>query len=232
MNRYLNLIYGALLWAGCSTPTRNSTEADSLAIEQDTVLVEESPASESDEPIPNANLKSLPFEGIPTELQEFLLAVGDVDKLEAYYNSSVGAYIIEEGPGVYPIVTEVKSRDDFLQSSEFMLFMNTPRLTNGYFINEEDVDPCNLPDEGIFFLEATKDGHRIFDSYQSHLSAAGETMTDEMKDKLNKLDTSLIWYGSVNLPNKFDELNTFDIYLASVDGKICIAAIDSRGCGI
>ena len=57
-------------------------------------------------------------------------------------------------------------------------------------------------------------------------------MTEEVKTKLNTLDAAMVWSGNINLANKTGDLNTFNIHLAIVDKKLCLAAIDTRGCGI
>ncbi len=217
----------------CNPAKQETPTTDSTIVQQTDSITTEQPASEEEkEDHPTPSLTSNSLEEIPKDLQEFLNAVQDPLLLANYINSTTGCYIIEEGPGIYPIVTDVKTTGDFNKSLSFTLFTNTPTLYNGYYINNADVDPCSLPAEGIFFFDARKDSHLLLTAYQSHLSAANEEMSDELKIKLNLLDASLIWYGAINLPGKDGELNTFDIYLASINNKVCLAAIDTRGCGI
>ena len=227
----LSLLSLAVIFTMCNTAKQETPVTDSTAVQQkDTVIAERSEPVE--EPNSSPSLDSKSFEEIPLDLQEFITAVQDPSKLALYINSTVGCYILEEGPGIYPIVTEVNTVGDLNKSNQFTLFMNTPQLYNGYYINSEDVDPCNLTAEGIYFFDAKRDGHLLLNAYQSHLTAASQDMSDEIKTKLDELDAALLWYGAINLPNERDELNTFDIYLAMIDNRICLAAIDTRGCGI
>jgi hypothetical protein len=231
----LHLLLPTLLLTLCTPAKQETSGTDSTSVAQtDTATVKEVTLEEPEESsAPVTTLTPQNFDEIPGDLQDFLSAVvnADVSVLAAYIHPN-GCYLIEEGPGVYPIVTEIKSVEDLSKSLHFTLFMNTPKLYSGYYINNEDVDPCSLPAEGIFFSDARKDSHLLFNSYTSSVSAAGDEVSEEMKTKLNQLDAALGWYGSINLPSKSGELNTFDICIALIDGKYYLSGIDTRGCGI
>src|SRR6478736_512943 len=176
------LLFLILLFSMCSPAKQETTTADSATVEQShSVVTEQSAPAEEQAPTPTLTSKS--FEEIPTDLQAFLTAVQDPTTLALYINSTMGCYIIEEGAGIYPVVTEVKAPEEFNKNAPFTLFMNTPQLYNGFYINNEGVDPCNLPADGIFFFDAKKDRHLVFSAYQSQLSATNETMSDELKTK-------------------------------------------------
>lgn len=221
-----------VLFAMCSPGKQETATSDTTSLATaDTVVTDQSVVTEEVvEQIP-APLPAQTFENLPTELQEFMSAVPDIDKLAAWLNTAAGCYLIEEGPGIYPVVTELKTADDFVGNSEFMLFMNTPRPAGQYFINQ-DVSRCDVAEEGIYFSEVAPDKHVLRSAYESQLAASGETLPDELKTKLDALDAALTWHGIVNLPNKTGDLNTFQLYLARVNNKPCIAVIDIRGCGI
>jgi hypothetical protein len=229
MKKSFAILFVAVVFTMCNPAKQETATADSTIVQPQDSSLNEQPIIDAGNAL---SLTSTKFEDIPSELQQFLEAVHDQDKLANYVDTTVGCFIIEEGPGVYPIVSEVKETLGLFANSEFLLFMNTPQLSSGYFINQENVDPCNLPAEGIYFWEAKKNSNFLLKTFQSHLAANNEEMTEEIKSKLNTLDAAMVWSGTINLPNKTDDLNTFDVRLALVDKKIYLAAIDTRGCGM
>lgn len=232
MEKIFTLVVIAILLTACSPGKQETAVADTtLVLMQDTIVNDQSVVAEEVVEETAAPLTAQTFESLPPELQEFMSAVPDIDKLAGWLNASAGCYVIEEGPGIYPIVTELKTADDFVANSEFMLFMNTPRPAGQYYINQ-NVSICNLGEEGVYFSEVSTNNHILRSAYESHLAASGETLSDELRTKLDALDAALTWHGIVNLPNKTGDLNTFEVYLASVNNKPCIAVIDTRGCGI
>lgn len=230
MRSAFTILSVVIIFTMCNPPKQEATTVDTVHVQQqqDSSITEQPTNDVSSTP----SLTSTKFEEIPVELQQFLEAVNDRDKLAGYLNTALGCYIIEEGAGIYPSVSEVKQTRDFFGNTEFLLFMNSPKPDNAYFINQQNVDPCNLPFEGIYFTSAKKDNHFLLDTYQSYLAAANDEMPEEVKTKLNTLDAAMVWSGNINLANKTGDLNTFNIYLAIVDKKLCLAAIDTRGCGI
>jgi hypothetical protein len=230
--KLLTLLFFSLLLVMCSPAKQETGGADSTGVQQQDTIVEDQPVEPEQATAPAPALESKSFDEIPAQLQEFMVAVQDPDKLAGYINTTLGCFIISEGPGVYPIVTEVKTVEDLKKSNEFMLFMNAPKLEDGYYLNAT-LGPCDAHMEGIYFTDASNDNSYILvETYQTYLSATGDELTDEMTAKLQTLDRSLIWYGDVSLPSKSGEINSFGFLLALVDDKVCIAAIDTRGCGI
>jgi hypothetical protein len=231
MKSFSLLVALVVLFAMCSPGKQETVASDTISLSTpDTIVTDQSVATEevSEEKV---SLTPQTFESLPPELQEFMSAVPDIDKLASWLNTAAGCYLIEEGPGIYPAVTELKTADDFVGNSEFMLFMNTARPAGQYFINQ-NVLLCDVTEEGIYFSEVATDTHVLRNAYESQLAASGETLSAELKTKLDALDAALTWHGIVNLPTKTGDLNTFEIYLASVNNKACIAVIDTRGCGI
>lgn len=232
MEKIFTLVVIAVLLTACSPGKQETAVADTTLVStHDTIVNDQSVVSEEVVEETAAPLTAQTFESLPSELREFMSAVQDMDKLADWLNTAAGCYLIEEGPGIYPIVTELKTSDDFVTNSEFMLFMNTPRPTGQYFVNQQVVI-CNVTEEGIYFSEVSTDYHILRSAYESHLAASGETLSDELRTKLDALDAALTWHAIINLPNKTGDLNTFEVYLASVDNKPCIAVINTRGCRI
>lgn len=151
--------------------------------------------------------------------------------LADYINPTAGCFLLEEGPGVYPVITEVNTIEDIIADSEFLLFMNTSYPARTYYVNQPAIDFCNLPAAGIYFNTSQKDNH-LLDAYRASLASTEDSLTDELKTKLTTLDAARIWLVIVNVADKTGELITFQIHLAQLDGKIFIAAIDTRGCGV
>ena len=108
--------------------------------------------------------------------------------------------------------------------------MNEPLPLNGYFVNPEGLDNCSPP-EGVFIFDF-KDSQFIYRTYQSQLSATDETMSDDKAERLQTLDAAFAKNVFFNLSSKSGETNTFDVYFARIDGKLYLAAIDTRGCGL
>jgi len=173
---------------------------------------------------------ALAIEEIPIELQAFMHAQRDVDELKAYVDER-GCYLLEEGPGVYPIVTELTTLEDLLGNSEFIRFMNASYPARIYYVNTPGIDRCNLPAEGIYF-STIENNTLLLDTFTANLTASDETLTDDLKAKLNALDAACTWLCTINLSDKTGDSIALDIHLAQVNQKFFIAAIDTRGCGI
>ncbi|TXI71243.1 MAG: hypothetical protein E6Q41_00450 [Cyclobacteriaceae bacterium] len=232
MKKIFTLVVIGVLLTACSPGKQETAVADTTLVSmQDTILNDQSVVSEEVVKETAAPLTAQTFESLPSELQEFMSAVQDMDKLAGWLHTAAGCYLIEEGPGIYPIVTELKTSDDFVANSEFMLFMNTSRPAGQYYVNQ-NVSICNLGEEGVYFSEVSTNNHILRSAYESHLAASGETLSDELRTKPDALDAALTWKVIINLPNKTGDLNTFEVYLASVDNKPCIAVIDTRGYGL
>lgn len=174
---------------------------------------------------------ALAIEEIPIALQAFMHALRDVDELKTYVDSARGCYLLEEGPGVYPVVTEVTTLEDLLGNSEFIRFMNASYPARIYYVNTTGLDRCNLPAEGIYF-NVIENNTLLHDSFAANLVTSDEVLTDDLKAKLTSLDAARMWLGTINLSDKTGDPIALDIHLAQVDQKYFIAAIDTRGCGI
>lgn len=176
-------------------------------------------------------LSALAIEEIPIALQTFMYSLRDVDKLKSYIDSERGCYLLEEGAGVYPVITEVTTLEDLLGNSEFIRFMNASFPARIYYVNTPAIDRCNLPAEGIYF-NMIENNTLLLDTFVSNLAASNEVLTDDLKAKLAALDSARTWVGTVNLSDKTGDFITLEIHLAQVNQKFFIAAIDTRGCGI
>jgi hypothetical protein len=174
---------------------------------------------------------ALAIEEIPIELQAFMHALHDVDELKAYVDAARGCYLLEEGPGVYPIVTELTTLEDLLGNSEFIRFMNASYPARIYYVNTPGIDRCNLPAEGIYF-NTIENNTLLLDTFAANLTASDETLTDDLKVKLTALDAARTWLCTISLSDKTGDLIALEIHLAQVNQKFFIAAIDTRGCGI
>lgn len=177
-------------------------------------------------------LTSSSLENIPIELQNFIHAITDIEKIANYIDTTTGCYLIEEGPGIYPVFKIAESPNDLIANSEFLLLINSSLFPNRYYINQQNIDPCNLSEEGIYFNTSKKDEQLLLSTYQSYVLSTGEKLSKEIREKLTNLSSALIWQVIINLPTKTGDLNSFSIYLAKVNTKILIAAIDTRNCGL
>jgi hypothetical protein len=165
---------------------------------------------------------------MPMEVQAFMKALKNTDSLMKYVNPG-STYIIEEGPGVYPVVTEARTVEDLLANDALIQFMNTNYPAKSYYINQP-VDRCNPPAEGIYFTKAEED-NLLLSSYESSLAATEAMLTEERRSALTKLDRARIWQGTIHISDQVDDFITFHVHLAQIDDWIFLVALDTRGCG-
>jgi hypothetical protein len=217
---YIFLLF--LLLTYCQSPRSEVTNQDTVAIESFDTLTE-APASE-DTSLPLA----LTRDELPAELQALIKAFKNTDTLMKYVNPG-RTYIIEEGPGVYPVITEANTLQDLLANDELIRFINTNYPARSYYINQP-VDRCNPSAEGIYFNKAESD-NLMFSTYESYLAATNEIMTDERKLILTELDNARIWQATIYMSDKYDDIISFQLQLGKVDDLIFLMALDTRSCG-
>ena len=172
---------------------------------------------------------NLSFEKLDTILQMVLKRFHEPEKFTLAIHPDYGFYWIKPGAGVYPVVKEIKSEEDLRQCKEYLLIAQQAMPINGYFDNPEGVDLCHPHDAGIFIFKAKKN-QLLFKAYQGHLLATDKPMPDALAKQLHSLDAAFEKYILFNLPSKNSETTTFDLYLARINGKLYLAAIDTRGC--
>ncbi|GHN00092.1 hypothetical protein WSM22_15810 [Cytophagales bacterium WSM2-2] len=202
---------------------------DSTSLPVDTVVYKE---SQSDSLVLTTGFQGTEFglKDLDTSLQDVFERLHDSGKLNSLIHPQLGCYLITEGAGVYPVTTEVKSSSLLLANKQFSSFINELLPVSGYYLNPAGVDNCNPP-EG-FFVYDFKDSQFLYRTYQSQLSATDETVPDDKAERLHALDAAFVKNVFVSLPAKDGSINAFDIYIARIDGKHYLAAIDTRGCGI
>lgn len=222
MKHHYTFLLLLLLLTYCQSPKSEVTNQDKVAVESlDTLTTSAAP-----------EVTSLPLaftlDELPEELQAFMKALKNTDTLMKYVNPG-RTYIVEEGPGVYPVITEASTLEDLLGNDELIRFINTNYPARSYYINQP-VDRCNPPAEGIYFNKAESD-NLMFNAYESYMAASNEIMTDERKSILTELDNAKTWQGTIYVSDKFDDFISFQIYLAKMDNLIFLLALDTRGCG-
>jgi hypothetical protein len=213
-----------LLLTYCQSPRSEVTNQDAVAVASDSLdTVLPSPAPEvSDLPLP------ITRDELPEDLQVFMKGFENTDSL-ANYILLGRTYIVEEGPGVYPVISEVNTLQDLLANNELIRFINTNYPARSYYVSQP-IDVCNPPAEGIYFNKAEND-NLMFNTYESYLAASNEIMTDERKSILTELDNIKTWVATIHVSDKFDDVITFRIHLARVDDTFFLVALDTRGCG-
>ncbi|MBK7669056.1 MAG: hypothetical protein IPJ32_17975 [Sphingobacteriaceae bacterium] len=123
------------------------------------------------------------MENIPTELQNFIHDITNIEKIADYIDTTTGCYLIEEGPGIYPVFKKAENSNDLIANSEFVLLTNSSLFPNRYYINQQNIDPCNLSEEGIYFNTSKKDEQILLSTYQSYVLSTGE----KLKKKSGKI---------------------------------------------
>lgn len=224
------LLLVATAFNACKNTDPAATSVDTTPVQKDTLRADVS-TTDSVGTSKKTTLTATKLEHMPGELQSFIHAITDVEKIANYIDTSIGCYLIEEGPGIYPIFKKVASTNDLMANSEFVLMVNSSLFPNHYYLDQQDLDPCSPPEEGMFFNASKKNDELLFSIYESYLSGTGEKPEKEIKDKLTKLSSTLSWQVTINLPTKTGDLNTFVIHLVKANGKLLIAAVDTRNCG-
>lgn len=165
---------------------------------------------------------------LPPEVQAFMKAFKNTDSLMKYVNPG-RTYIIEEGPGIYPVITEAGTIEDLLGHDALIQFMNASYPAKSYYINQP-VDRCNPPAEGIYFTKA-EDDNLLLSIYESSLAATESVLTEERRSAFTELDHARIWQGTIHISDQADDFITFHVHLAQIDNLIFLVALDTRGCG-
>ncbi|MGC4020586.1 MAG: hypothetical protein QM734_00905 [Cyclobacteriaceae bacterium] len=228
MKRFLIL---AALIISCKQKPSESSKSDStfVALHKDSTGQNQTPTQKSDAPVSDFQGVDLDFEKLDSALQEVLNNFHEPDKLNSVINSDYGFYWVKSGAGIYPVVKEIKSSDDLSDCEEYLFFVRQPMLLNGYFDNPKGMDLCHPQSEGAFIFKA-KDNQLIFKAYQGRLLAINETMTADLAKRLHSLDSRFEKFILFSLSGKDGETTQFDLYLARIDGKLYLAAIDTREC--
>lgn|GEM_PF-4684965 len=215
---------------GCQQKTSQETQSDTTAVATDTVVMMNSESESIDTPSQGFHGTSLDLDALDSTTQNLLKNLHEPGKLNSLVHPKYGCYLITDGPGVYPLVTEINASSTLVSNKQFAIFVNGLLPMNGYFVNPEGLDNCSSP-EGIFIFDF-KDSQFIYRTYQSQLSATDETMPEFKAEKIHALDAAFVKNAFFNLPSKDGETNTFDVYFARIEGKFYLAAIDTRGCGL
>lgn len=228
---FLIIILSISIFSKCTNYGKNDLNTG-ISLKHTDTLLTKSESEKTNKESEKSDLIATTSENIPIDLRNFIHNITKIEKIEEYIDTTFGCYLIEEGPGIYPDLKTVESSTDLIANSEFLLLINSSLFVNHFYVNQKNIDPCGLPEEGIYLNKAEKNEQLLSSVYESVQSNTDGELKKKIQEKLANVSSAIVWKVIFNLPTKTGDLNSLIINLAKVNDKILIASVDTRNCGL